>query len=93
MKKLMIGDKTVEIDESAVRPLSDDELEDACGGAGTEARTYCRLVCENCHFKSWWGVKANEKEFLNHFHRRHGCNNLLQRECQYFESNPNLMTD
>ena len=94
MKKLKIGEKEFEIDEHKIQQLTDDDLEDACGGASTGGKTYCRLVCDSCSFKSWWGIRsAAEKDFLNHFHRQQGCGSLLRRECQYFDSDPNQMTD
>lgn len=54
MKKLMIGKKEIAVDENIIRQLPDDELEDACGGYGMGVRSYFRLICDQCSFKSWW---------------------------------------
>jgi len=37
--------------------LSDDELEEACGGSDTEGKEYFRLICDQCNFKSWWNPR------------------------------------
>jgi hypothetical protein len=92
MKKLMIGDKVIEIDESAIKQLSDDELDDACGGAGT-SRPYGRLVCDICSFKSWWNFRSSEVIYLEQFHKQQGCYGTLRVELEYFDSDPNLITD
>ena len=91
MKKLRIGEKVIEIDENSIKPLSDDELDDACGGTGGGGRTYYRLVCDNCNFKSWWGYNSAEERYLVQFHKQQGCYGTLRPEGQYFDSDPNLI--
>lgn len=88
MKKLMIGKKEIAVDENLIRQLSDDELEDACGGSGTGGREYFRLVCDQCNFKSWWNPKKAEQIYLVDFHKQLGCIGILKDERQYFESDP-----
>jgi hypothetical protein len=92
MKKLMIGEKEIDVDEKTIRQLSDDELEDACGGSGTGGKSYFRLVCDQCNFKSWWNPKKAEEIYLVDFHKQVGCNGILKYEIQCFESDPNLVT-
>lgn len=93
MKKLMIGAKEIAIDDNTIRQLSDDELGDACGGSGALGKSYFRLVCDHCNFKSWWNPKKAEQIYLVDFHKQLGCNNILRDEHQRFESDPNLMTE
>ena len=88
MKKLRIGEKVIEIDEKSIQALSDDELDDACGGAGG-TKTYHRLICDICGFKSWWNFRSTEKNYLDQFHKQQGCYGTLRIESQEFESDPN----
>lgn len=91
MKKLRIGEKVIEIDEKCIQPLSDDELDNACGGTGPSGRIYYRLVCDYCSFKSWWGYNSAEEKYLIQFHK--GCCGTLKPEGQYFDSDPNQIID
>ncbi len=93
MKKLRIGEKSIEIDEKNIRPLSDNELDDACGGTGPSARIYHRLVCDICSFKSWWSYSSAEEKYLVQFHKQQGCYGTLRPEGQYFDSDPNQIID
>ena len=75
--------------KKTIRQLSDDKLEDACGGSSTGGKSYYRLVCDKCNYKSWWSPKKAEQTFLVDLHKM-GCNGVLRLESQYFESDPNL---
>jgi hypothetical protein len=90
MKKLRIGDRVIEVDESEIRQLSDDELDEAVGGTGSGSKQYCRLVCSTCHFASWWGMTRDEADWVRWFHERQNCKSQLTRDCAYFDSDPNL---
>jgi len=90
MKKLTIGEKEIAVDENSIRKLSDDELGDTCGGTDTSGKSYFRLVCDQCNFKSWWNPKKAEQIYLVDFHKQLGCNGMIRDEHQFFESDPNL---
>lgn len=86
----MVGKKEIAIDDNTIRQLSDDELGEASGGAGAPGKSYFRLVCDNCNFKSWLNPKKAEQIYLVDFHKQLGCNAILRYEDQCFESDPNI---
>lgn len=90
MKKLMIGEKEIPIDDNAIRQLSDDELADASGGSGAPGTGGFRLACDYCSFKSWLNPKKAEQIYLVDFHKQLGCNAILRYEDECLESDPNL---
>jgi hypothetical protein len=92
MKRIIVDGKEISVDDKLIRQLSDDELEETCGGANTTAKEYFRLVCDRCNFKSWWNPKKAEQIYLTDFHKSLGCIDILRIELQYFESDPNLTT-
>jgi hypothetical protein len=92
IKKLMIGEKEITVDENTILQLSDDELEHACGGSDTGGWNCFRLVCDQCNFKSWWNYRKAEQSYLVDFHKQL-CSGLLRDEYRFFESEPDPTAD
>lgn len=89
MDKIIIDGKEGLFDESSVKPLSEEELECAAGGAGETGRNYSRLVCSDCGFASWWGLRPQEKNYIVNLHYSLTGHYQYHTESKYFESDPN----
>jgi hypothetical protein len=89
MDKIIIDGKEAAFDESCVKPLSEEDLERANGGAGETGRNYSRLVCTDCGFASWWGLRSQDRNYIVNFHYSQTGHYQYQTESKYFDSDPN----
>ena len=89
MDKILIDGKEIVSGESGAAPLSEEELECASGGAGENGRNYSRLVCTDCGYASWWGIKSQEKNYIINLHYSQTGHFKYHSESKYFESDPN----
>ncbi len=80
MKKIIIGEEEILIDENSVRQLTDDELDRACGGDGVDGVYQKGLVCYQCNF--WCSLPRNfmQKRYIIEYHENTGCRGTLKSE-------------
>lgn len=89
MDKIMIDGKETVSGESCAAPLSEEELERAAGGAGEPGRNYSRLVCTDCGYASWWGLRSQDMNYIVNFHYSQTGHYQYHTESRYFETDPN----